>query len=48
MKTHEQGPYNHHDDKDHHHNHDEEAFEVHRAAGDAEPALGGCRVVLMW
>lgn len=42
VKAHEQGPYNHHDDKDHHHDHDEKAFEVHRAAGDPEPALGGC------
>lgn len=42
VKTHEQGPYNHHDDKDHHHDHDEKALEVHRAAGDAEPAPGGC------
>lgn len=48
MKTHEQGPHNHHDDQDHHHDHDEEAFEVHGAAGDAEPALGGCGVVLVW
>lgn len=42
VKTHEQGPYNHHDDKNHHHDHDEKAFQVHRAAGDAELAPGGC------
>lgn len=42
VKTHEQGPDNHHDDKDHHHDHDEKAFEVHRAAGDAELAPGSC------
>lgn len=42
VKTHEQGPYNHHDDQDHHDNHDEKAFEVHRAARDAQPAPGGC------
>jgi hypothetical protein len=46
MKTHEQSPYNHHDDKDHHHNHDEKAFEVHWATGDAKPAPGACRVIL--
>lgn len=42
VKAHEQGPYNHHHNKDHHHNHDEKAFEMHRAAGDAELAPGTC------
>lgn len=42
VQTHEQGPYDHHDDKDHHHDHDEKALEVHRAARDAELGPGGC------
>lgn len=42
VKAHEQGPYNHHDNKDHHHNHDEKAFEMHGAAGDAELTPGTC------
>lgn len=42
VKTHEQGPYDHHDDKDHNHDHDEKAFDVHGTAGDAEPAPGDC------
>lgn len=42
VKTHEQGSHNHHNDKDHHDDHDEKAFEVHRATGDAESAPGGC------
>lgn len=46
VKAHEQSPYNHHDDKDYHHNHDEKAFEMHGAAGNAKLAPGTCRVIL--
>lgn len=46
VKAHEQGPYDHHDDKDHNHDHDEKAFDVHRTAGDGEPAPRDCCVVL--
>lgn len=46
VKAHEQGPYDHHDNKDHHHNHDEKPLEMHGAAGDAELAPGTCRVIL--
>lgn len=42
VKAHEQGPYNHHHNKDHHHNHDEQSFQMHGAAGDAELAPGTC------
>lgn len=42
VKAHKQGPYNHHDNEDNHHNHDEKAFEMHGATGDAELAPGTC------
>lgn len=42
VKSHEQGPNNHHDNKDHDHDHDEKAFDLPKTAGDSEPVPRDC------